>query len=302
MVMRWTYEYRRDALYRKDGFMNIGLLLKKSMPTILTFLGAVGLVSTVVLAVKATPKAAACREEARAEKVKTMSDISKEDGEDSEEECYELTTMEVIKAEAPCYIPTILMGCGTLLCIFGANVLNIKQQASLISAYAFADRNFKHYKDRVKSIIGVKEAEMIDRVIEKEILDEEEGRPPWNDIQTFYIDQYGKFFETSMEKVVWAENELNRLFVLQGYATFNDFLKYLELPTMNNKDALGWEAYLGEVNYGYRWIDFYHRHHIIDDGLLICSIEIPFPPHDIEGEWEELEGDDNVRKHQGIEI
>ena len=79
---------------------------KRNASTILTCVGGVGVIATAVLAVKATPKAYE-----RIEKAK------KEKGE-------ELTKFETVKAAAHSYIPTVAVGVGTLVCIFGANALN----------------------------------------------------------------------------------------------------------------------------------------------------------------------------------
>lgn len=97
----------------------------RNVSTVLTCLGSVGLVATTVLSIKATPKALQLIEEAKEEK-----------GE-------ELTKWEKVKVAGPKYIPTVLVGVSTLVCIFGANVLNKRQQASLISAYALLDESYK---------------------------------------------------------------------------------------------------------------------------------------------------------------
>lgn len=81
---------------------------KKNGSTILTCAGAVGVVGTTVLAVKATPKA-----------MELIKMAEEEKGE-------KLTKTEVFKTAGPAYIPTALVGVGTLACVFGANVLNKK--------------------------------------------------------------------------------------------------------------------------------------------------------------------------------
>ena len=112
------------------------LFLKRNAPTILTCMGGVGVVATTVMAVKATPKALTLLEEAKEEKGEV------------------LTELEVVKTIAPCYIPTILMGAATISCIFGANILNKRQQASLASAYALLSTSYKEYKDKVEEMMG----------------------------------------------------------------------------------------------------------------------------------------------------
>ena len=104
--------------------------------TLLTCLGAVGVVATSILVAKATPKAKLELKKAEVEK-----------GE-------KLTKIEIVKAAGPSYIPSIIMGASTIGCIFGANILNKKVQASMASAYALLDRSFKEYVGKVKELYG----------------------------------------------------------------------------------------------------------------------------------------------------
>ena len=104
--------------------------------TILTCVGAVGVAATATMAVKATPKAIALLEEAREEK-----------GE-------ELTKLEVIDVTAPVYIPAAIAGFSTIACIFGANILNKRSQAALMSAYALLDNSYKEYMRKSEELYG----------------------------------------------------------------------------------------------------------------------------------------------------
>ena len=106
------------------------LFLKRNSSTILTVVGATGVIATSVMAVKATPKALAMIEKAKEEK-----------GED-------LTKLETIKVAGPAYIPAAIAGISTIACIFGANILNKRQQAALMSAYALIDNSYKEYKNK----------------------------------------------------------------------------------------------------------------------------------------------------------
>ena len=97
------------------------LFFKRNGSFILTCIGAVGVVATSVTAVKATPKA-----------IKLIEKREQEKGE-------KLTVLETIKVAGPAYIPSLAIGVSTIACIFGANGLNKKQQASIMRAYALLD-------------------------------------------------------------------------------------------------------------------------------------------------------------------
>ena len=122
------------------------------------------------------------------------------------------------------------------------------------------------------------------KTVEEEQKDEEQGRPPWDHVQTFYIDGYGRpqLFDRTMEQVILAEYSLNRIFALKGMVTFNDFLHLLDLSGDLEDDEIGWEEYAGDALFGYHWIDFAHHYISTDDGMTVCEISFPFEPHSIE--------------------
>jgi len=248
--------------------MSFGNWLKKASPTILTILGAAGTVVTAVMAVKATPDALKRRDDAQDEKGKGK-----------------LTLLETVKAEAPAYIPAAAIGVGTMGCIFGANILNQKQQAALASAYALLDQTYRKYKDKVKSLFGEAGDRMVERAVAQDEKNAENDRPPWDEVQTFYFEPYGKFFDRTMEQVFQAEYCINRNFVLKQGVTVNEFLDFLDLDPVDGGDEVGWNLYDGEAFYGYQWIDFNHRYFVTDDGLTVCSIDTPFSPHHEETEF-----------------
>lgn len=109
----------------------VGRQLYRSSPTILTVVASVGVVTTTIMAVRATPKA-----------IKILKEAELEKGED-------LSKLEIIRAAGPIYIPSVLLGVSTIACIFGANALNQKKQASLMSAYAM------YHVNRNLSVRGV---------------------------------------------------------------------------------------------------------------------------------------------------
>lgn len=126
---------------------NSKLYLKRKAPTLLTFAGATGVVTTTIMAVKATPKA-----------VKLLEEAEKDKG------C-ELSTFEKVKVAAPIYIPTAVVGLSTVFCIFGANTLNKNSQAAITSAYALLDSSYKEYKSKFKELYGDEANEKVESEI-----------------------------------------------------------------------------------------------------------------------------------------
>lgn len=235
------------------------LFLKRNSSTILTSIGAIGVVATSIMAVKATPKAIKLLEEAKEEK-----------GEN-------LTKLEKVKVAAPVYIPSILIGASSIACIFGANALNKRSQASLMSAYALLDNSYKEYKNKVNDIYG----DDADSNIKHELVKDkyEENDISVDDDKMLFLEMIsGRYFESTVEEVLLAEYHFNRNFALRGYASLNELYEFLNLPKTDYGDKLGWSMEAGDAFYGYSWVDFFHEKLEFDDGMECCVITMPFEP------------------------
>jgi hypothetical protein len=106
--------------------------LKRGSPIILTGIGAAGVVITSVMAVHATPKA--------------LKLIHKDSRINHDGDPYAYTKVEAIQSAWKCYIPSVLIGTSTIVCIFGANILSRRQQAALTSAYTMLSESYKQYR------------------------------------------------------------------------------------------------------------------------------------------------------------
>lgn len=244
------------------------LFFKRHGATILTCAGGVGVIATTVTAVKATPKA-----------MRLIEDAEKEKGE-------ELSKWETVKVTGKTYVPTILLGAGTLACIFGANVMNKKQQAALVSAYTLIDSSYKEYKQKLKELYGeeahqnIVDAIAVEKAKEVGITaeclcanscltaDESCGDPV-----LFYDEWSNRYFESTIEQVITAEYHINRNFVLRGFTVLNELYEFLGLETTDYGSELGWT-----VEDELYWIDFNHRKVVLDDGLECYIIETMWEP------------------------
>lgn len=235
------------------------LFVKENAPTILTSIGGVGVVSTAVMAAKATPKAMLILEEAENEK-----------GE-------ELTRLEKVKVAGPIYIPTVLMGAATIVCIFGANSLNQRNQAALTSAYAMVSNSYQEYKKKVEDIYG-KEGELdVVKSIAGDKYDEDEVE---GEGELFYDEFSGRFFHSTVEAVQRAEYQINRDLVMQDWATINNLYDYLHIPPVDGGDVIGWSTPMNSEMYWQPWIDFSHLKVVDDDGLeyyILRMYQEPMP-------------------------
>lgn len=244
----------------------VRLYLKRNSPTIVSCIGAFGVVATTVAAIKATPKALSLIEDEKARINKQL-----EQGR-WQTRVNKLTTAEIIKATWKCYIPTAVIGLSTMVCIFGANTLNKRQQEALASAYILLDNTYKEYKNKVTSLLG----EDTNAHIQKSIVEDKYEKTDISideEKQLFYEYNYGEFFERTKMEVLNAEYRFNKMFASNGYATLNDFYKLLGLPLTQEGDFIGWS-----VQEGYSLVDFEHELLIMDDGLECIFINLPISP------------------------
>lgn len=251
--------------------------LKRASPTILTCMAVIGVVSTAVSAVAATPKA-----------LKLIEKATDEKGE-------KLTKAEAVQTTCKVYIPALLIGASTISCICAVNILNKRQQAAITSAYALLHNSYKEYKSKLKELYGEEAHNAIIDSIAKEkcsevhitcpgavsnsTLDFNEGSEP-DLIRTFYDSFSKRYFESTISKVIQAEYHLNRNFMLGGDVSLNDFYAFLGLEGIDTGDLLGWS-----VNDELYWIDFNHHMLTLDDGMEIFVVDMVFDPRLYE-EWE----------------
>lgn len=226
--------------------------------------------ATAVTAARTAPKVSMILEEAKKEK-----------GE-------ELTRKEKFKIAAPKYIPSILIGTGTVACIFGANVLNKRHQAALVSAYTLVDSSFKEYKQKLKELYGDEAHNKIVDSIAVEKVD-----PDWKVSGAYFAtecdltkeeacgepvlfyEEYGnRYFEATIEQVISAEYHLNRNYILRGYTYLNELYDFLGLESTDYGSVLGWAP----NDDGEYWVEFNHRKVVMDDGLEVYILEMPFEP------------------------
>lgn len=239
--------------------------LKRNSATILTCVGAAGVVATTVTAVKATPKALLLLDNAKEEK-----------GE-------ELTKLEVVKIAGPAYIPSVVLGVSTLACIFGANVLNKRGQASLMSAYALLDNGYKDYKKKVDELYGEEAGTQVRAEIAKDKYEEQPVKTV-KDGNRLYYDYYsGRYFEATPYQVQRAEYEVNRALMLDDAVYLNEWYDLLDMETLEHGYDFGWSTCMNMDAYWQTWVDFHHEKVVMDDGLeciIITFMQAPYPESD----------------------
>ena len=133
--------------------------VQKHSPEILMGVGVVGVVTSTVMACKATMKLNDILEESKEtrDKIKEVENNPKYEDKYSPEDAkkdlainYVQTGMKVAKL----YAPAVLLGGASLGCLLASNDILRKRNAALSAAYMTVDKSFKEYRNRVTERFG----------------------------------------------------------------------------------------------------------------------------------------------------
>ena len=232
--------------------------MKKNSNVILTVFGSVGVITTSILAVKATPKAMKLIDEAK---------IYNDE---------ELTVMETIKVAWKPYIPAVLTGVSTIACIFGINYLSHKNQASLMSAYALLDNSYKEYKNKVNELYG----ENANTEVRNSIVDDHlEDTIEIEDEKMIFFDfQSMRQFTATMHHVMQAECAFLELLHNKGFASLNEYYSLLGIPPVSFGDNQGWFDMERIDPYHCEELEFHYDKAISKNGIEFICIDTNIPP------------------------
>ena len=219
-------------------FKNVGKYLSKRSPEILTGIGIAGMCTTVVLAVKATPKALKLIEEEERIKAAEM---------DSKQEKEPLTKLETVKVAWKPYIPAIVTGVASIGCLIGASSVNARRNAALYSAYKLSETALTEYKDKVVETIGEeKEKQVRDKIakdkVEKNPATKTEIFVTGKGESLFYDPLSDRYFTSDIEAVKKVINQLNwdMQFGSEMYVSLSQLYDGLGLKHTKISDDIGW--------------------------------------------------------------
>lgn len=218
--------------------------VRKHSPEILTGIGITGMITTAVMAVKATPKALILIGE-------------REDEWDKEtmgtDDFHHMPKIEAVKVAWKCYIPSVIVGGISIACLVGASSVNLKRNAALATAYALSESTLKEYQEKVIQEIGEKKEQAVrdniakDR-IEKNPVSKSEVIMTEKGETLCYDTLSGRYFKTDIDKLRKAENDLNRQMRDDIYVSLNEFYYAIGLDPIKIGDSIGWNIDKGYID------------------------------------------------------
>lgn len=218
---------------------DIRVTMSKHSPEILTGLGIAGMITTTVLAVKATPKALDLIEDRKEELDLHPSE--------------KLHPVEVVKASWKCYIPAAITGVSSVACLIGASSVNARRNAALATAYNLSTTALAEYKEKVIETIGEKK----EQVVRDKVAEEQLKKEPVNQSaiivsgkgNTRCFDTITKQrFTSDIETIRRIVNDLNeRMINGEDYISLNEFYYELGIDGTSIGDELGWNITRGKI-------------------------------------------------------
>lgn len=233
---------------------------KKHSPEILIGMGIAGAASSVIFAIKATPKAMILLEEKRQE-------LGVE----------KLEAKEIIKTAAPVYIPTAVSFGVSVACIVGASSMNARRNAALTAAYTMSESALRTYRDKVLETVG----EDKEREIRQKAAIEQQQKTP--EPQALVVSSAagqlkcfdslsGRYFVSTKNEIDKAVNEFNRQLRDDMRISLNDWYDLIGLDTNKLGDMLGWDIERG-------YVETCYASRLDEDGLPCLVVNYVEPPH-----------------------
>lgn len=241
---------------------SLQVAMRKHSPEILTGIGIAGMITTTILAVKATPKA--------------LMIIEEHTGYNHDGFIEGPSKTEIVKLTWKCYIPSAIIGGVSICCLIGASSVNFRRNAALATAYTLSESALKEYQEKVIETIGEKKEQSIkdaiakdkleqNPIVNREVIITEKGNTLCYDVISC------RYFRSDIDTIKKIVNELNRRMRDEMYISLNDFYYELGLNGSSMGEDLGWN-----IDDGY--IDLNFSSQLAEDGTPCLVIDYQLEP------------------------
>lgn len=258
-----------DKMTRVIGKTKFGI--KKHSPEILVVAGIAGIVTSTVMACKATTKLSTIMEQSKhdiatikhaAEHADSLvlpdgQTYTKKDSQKDLTIVYAKTGLKLAKL----YAPSVILGALSITCVVSSNNILRKRNAALAAAYATVDNSFKNYRKNVVERFG----EELDRElkynikakeVEETVTDEKTGEEKTVKKTVHVADpngysEYARFFDDGCsnwqkdsEHNLWylkqQQNNANDQLRANGHLFLNEVYDMLGIPRTKAGQIVGW--------------------------------------------------------------
>lgn len=259
-------------------FRPIAKQVSKYGPEIAVGVGIAGMITTTILAVKATPKSLRLIEAEKKRRNHEIKEEAKESGKDSVGLIDRLSILDTVKVAWKPYIPAMISGVLSIGCIVGASTVHVKRNAALATAYQLAANTLSDYKEKVIETIGEeKEREVQKKVNAKKVEKINSTEPSFvRKGKPLCIEPIsGRPFEMDLEDVKAAINRLNYRLTggMEECISLSEWYDEIGLKHTDVSDYMGWNIYSDGL------ITVTEVPSSTDDGELCWVLEYAVLPH-----------------------
>ena len=257
-----------------------GFKFKKHSPEILAVAGVVGIVTSGVMACKASTKLSGVIEETK-EQLDQVHDYVEKNGfsdkyteEDSKKDTAIIYTQTAVKL-VKLYGPAVILGTLSITAMLTSNKILRKRNIALAAAYTTVDKAFKDYRGRVVERFGEEldkelkynlKSKEIEEVVTDENGEETAVKKTVKAMNPNDISEYARFFDESCSSwnksqfhnqmfLKQQQNYANDLLKAQGYLFLNDVYKMLGMDVAPYGQVVGW-IYDEKNPVGDNFVDF----------------------------------------------
>ena len=231
---------------------------KKNSSLALSLAAVGGLVTTIIFAIKETPKA-----------IRDMDDFKSE-------AVYPPTAYEKAMIMVPAYKKTIISGAATAFCILFSNHISRKQTAGMFAAALASSQML----EKLKASLTKEELDEAESRMAQDDYDEQkpEKQEPFEEKELFYEAFADKFFWSTDKDVISAAYHFNRNFALGGTRCVNEWLEFLGLKPEERFKMYGFNSTEFLEGGLMPWIDFIEREKTLKDGTKYKEISFQWDP------------------------
>jgi len=144
------------------------------------------------------------------------------------------------------YIPAIASGVVTSACIIGIAKVGNKRAMAAQAAFVLTERAYSEYRDKVIEEFGEKKDEKIRASIAQ---DRVRANPPSSEVvivgpgNVLCCELYtGRYFQSDMESLRKAQNELNAMLLRQDWVSFEEWYYMISLQPTEFSSDYGWNS------------------------------------------------------------
>lgn len=229
----------------RKALRHVGHAISDKSPIILTSCAVAGVVTTVIFAVTATPKA----EEILKEHEKRVEGVTKEEK--------RRVTIDTALSIGRVYLPTIISGGVTIACIIGADRAHTSKEIALAAAYNLSTKELGEWKEKAKEIIGEKKAIEIEDKIRESHMEQAKSRTDSRYAEPYetghghtlcFDEASGRFFRSSPEYIKTCLINMSKRAVLETWVSYDDLYCDLDLPIAKAISCFGITAeHIGDI-------------------------------------------------------